>query len=244
MTNHASLPPHRRHSRPRPPRAAFTLVELLVVIGIVAVLAALVTPAVMNARRTARIASIKLEIEMLDKALVNYKNEYGSFPPCNSTTGAGEPLAKHLQRLFPRCKVPEHLTDVGAGAITPANAIASWLLGYTNDPSRPLGPTPRQKLYDFDMGRLSGGAYAPSGLPNSPYVYIDKSNYGTVDTPNPFDGYQAQVQVLPSGASQFFNPDSFQILCAGLDGIFGNDDDLSNFWKGTRREYLDSLQTQ
>jgi hypothetical protein len=40
----------------------------------------------------------------------------------------------------------------------------------------------------------------------------------------------------------FANPDTFQILCAGRDEIFGNDDDLSNFWPGTRREYLDSLK--
>jgi len=47
-----------------------------------------------------------------------------------------------------------------------------------------------------------------------------------------------------SGTNEFFNPNSFQILCAGVDGIFGTDDDLSNFWKGTRRDYLDSLRSQ
>lgn len=223
-------------------RAAFTLVELLVVIGIIAVLAALVTPAVVNARRTAHIASIKLEIDMLHKAIVNYKNEYGTFPPCNSGTAAGQPMVKHLQRLFPRCPdVPAHLAAVGAGAITPSNALASWLLGFTNDPSRPLGPTERLKLYDFDAGRVSGGAYAPAGLPSSPYVYIDSSAYGTAAAPAMYGDYQAQTQVLTTG-TVFFNPDSFQILCAGLDGSFGTDDDLSNFWKGTRRDYRDSPQ--
>jgi hypothetical protein len=48
---------------------------------------------------------------------------------------------------------------------------------------------------------------------------------------------------VPSATRQtFVNPDSFQILSAGLDGVFGNDDDMSNFWKGTRKDYLDSLQ--
>lgn len=45
-----------------------------------------------------------------------------------------------------------------------------------------------------------------------------------------------------TGNQQPFNPESFQILCAGRDEIFGTDDDLSNFWPGTRREYLDSLK--
>jgi len=39
-----------------------------------------------------------------------------------------------------------------------------------------------------------------------------------------------------------FNPDSFQVINAGRDEEFGTDDDLSNFWPGTRREYLDSLK--
>jgi len=41
---------------------------------------------------------------------------------------------------------------------------------------------------------------------------------------------------------EFFNPDTFQIICAGLDEQFGTDDDLSNFWPGTRKDYLDSLK--
>jgi hypothetical protein len=44
-----------------------------------------------------------------------------------------------------------------------------------------------------------------------------------------------------SETNDFFNADTFQILCAGRDEIFGNDDDLSNFWPGTRKDYLDSL---
>jgi hypothetical protein len=39
-----------------------------------------------------------------------------------------------------------------------------------------------------------------------------------------------------------FNPETFQIISAGRDEVLGTDDDLSNFWPGTRREYLDSLK--
>jgi hypothetical protein len=41
-----------------------------------------------------------------------------------------------------------------------------------------------------------------------------------------------------------FNAETFQIICSGRDEIYGTDDDLSNFWPGTRREYLDSLKDQ
>jgi len=67
-----------------PQYGGFTLVELLVVIGIIAVLAALIVPAVFQARVTARNAAIKAEIDMLHMAIMNYKNEFGSFPPGES----------------------------------------------------------------------------------------------------------------------------------------------------------------
>ncbi len=70
-------------------------------------------------------------------------------------------------------------------------------------------------------------------------MYFDSSKYGT-----PFsDGantYTSQIQTLANGSQAFFNADTFQILCAGRDEVWGNDDDLSNFWPRTRREFEDS----
>jgi prepilin-type N-terminal cleavage/methylation domain-containing protein len=230
--------------------AAFTLVELLVVIGIIAVLAALVTPAVMRAQASARNAAIKAEIDMLHMAIMNYKNEYGSFPPCYAPTITGTDVAsRHVLRIFPRTA---NISTEVAAAVNPMNAIYGWLLGYTDDPARPVSGGNRKKLYDFDMARVdaASGAYYPSGKQGSPYIYFvsgtTANGYGTLALPNswavPTSGsHTPQIQVLSSGTA-FFNPDTFQILCAGRDEQFGNDDDLSNFWPGTRRDYLDSLK--
>jgi len=229
-------------------RSGFTLVELLAVIMIIALLAALVTPAVMRARNSARNAAIKAEIDMLHTAIMNYKNEYGSFPPAVSVAGLNSPAGKHVQRLFPR-------SSPNPDARTPDNSIVRWLKGYTTVPTDPYGSTsgaPRQKLFDFDVTRVTpDDQYYPAGKKGSPYVYIDSASYlssGSVMTWSLPGGTYSALRVpnasglMNDPAQAAFNPDTFQILCAGQDEEFGTDDDLSNFWKGTRKEYLDSLK--
>lgn len=154
--------------------------------------------------------------------------------------------------------------------ITPGVALTAWLHGYipsninrlapvVSDQMNPFGFTsgtitnnyfmPRAKLFDFDYTRVSTGtadygAYRPPRCPNSPYVYIDAASYGPAATPTPYPVVTSSGTTLYAAekrdASTFFNPDTFQILCAGPDGIWGNDDDLSNFWKGTRRQFQES----
>jgi prepilin-type N-terminal cleavage/methylation domain-containing protein len=241
--------------RSRP--SGFTLVELLAVIMIIAMLAGLLTPAVMQALNSARNAAIKAEIDMLHMALMNYQSEYGVLPPCIDTSFSGGlhqtggQATKHLKRIFPRCANPtDQLNAVRTPPvqITPVNAIHAWLSGYTTNPASPLNPAPaRVKLFDFDQSRIdaSGGTfrYFPSGKRNSPYIYIDSNNYGTLLAPTPVpDGTNLYEPAVRPGSSEFFNKDTFQILSAGRDEVWGNDDDLSNFWPGTKRDYEDSLK--
>ena len=67
--------PHRRG------RAAFSLVELMVVIGIIALLAGLLLPAITNSQTSAEQLETQTELSRFDNALIAFQREYGQYPP-------------------------------------------------------------------------------------------------------------------------------------------------------------------
>ena len=78
----ADRPPHCNH--------AFTLVELLVVIGIIALLVGILLPTLSSAQRSARDVKCQSNIRQLCMSLVNYAQDYkGKFPPNVNAGGFG-----------------------------------------------------------------------------------------------------------------------------------------------------------
>jgi general secretion pathway protein G len=62
-------------------RAGFTIVELLMVILIIGILAALLFPAIQAAMLNARAAEVVVEIKGMEKGMVDFKARYGTDPP-------------------------------------------------------------------------------------------------------------------------------------------------------------------
>ena len=72
-------------------KSRFTLIELLVVIAIIAILAAMLLPALSAARDRAKSANCTAQLKQMGMATIMYMDQHGGFtPPCRWAAGVGE----------------------------------------------------------------------------------------------------------------------------------------------------------
>lgn len=87
-----------RRSKPRP---AFTLIELLVVIAIIALLMALLLPALQKVRSAAEDSKCKNNLSQLALALNNCHNDFGGFPAARQDDAAGTAFMSWTPYILP-----------------------------------------------------------------------------------------------------------------------------------------------
>ncbi len=68
--------------------SAFTLIELIVVIGVIAVLAAMIFPIAGAANKKAKLTRAKAEMVLVETAIEGYKTKLGYYPPDNAPNWA------------------------------------------------------------------------------------------------------------------------------------------------------------
>lgn len=259
-------------------RRGFTLIEMLVVIIIIGILAAILVPTLGRAIRQAKNTAMAMEMNQLASAIEAYKLERKDYPPDFSNQAA---ITSHLSRAFPRARfnVNGWMTSLAATrnprTLDAAEALVFWLSLTKDNPRNPIsGQGDFKVFYDFKKEQLTDldndgwPEYVPSQAPGAPFVYFDGRLHATNVTPNyaygwsvypsPYSGAVAPPQTMvqanaapaagsspgvgvvrpyrsnnriPAGDTktwpaspnntQWINPGTFQIVCAGLDNHFG-----------------------
>jgi prepilin-type N-terminal cleavage/methylation domain-containing protein len=172
-------------------RSGFTLIELMIVLVIISILAALILPAVMRAGRTARIAQVQSEMESLKTSITQFKVRFGIEPPSSITihefpgdaaakppTGwAGDPLSRGIvKRLWPQFDFTaarefdgDDVTDPGyqseSHTLDGAECLVFFLGGMVDETSgalRGFSKNPRDPL-SIDTGSRDGPFFEFNG---------------------------------------------------------------------------------
>ena len=133
---------------------AFTLIELLIVMGIIGILVALLFPAVRTAREAAAKIDAANAVKSLETAIKNFEYEYGKLP-LQTAPGADR----------------EYVSDYA----TLLNALRSTSTGYTYNPKRTI-------YFDLPDRKLdTAGRYLDPW--DQPYrVFADMNGDNNVDT--------------------------------------------------------------
>lgn len=115
-------------------RRGFTLVEIMIVVAIIALLAAIAIPNLLNARRTANEAAAKASVRSLSTASETYATAHSGVYPANETeliefiTSAGDYCGHQVQGYNYTCTLAANgYTIVGA----PSNAGVTGNVTYT-----------------------------------------------------------------------------------------------------------------
>lgn len=172
--SHPSITPRRR--------GGFTLIEILVVIGIILILTGILVPMVTRSFKTAGKIRVQADMEAITTALEAYKQDHGDYPRIPE----GDPYNTGLIRPF---------KDTGAATLCKA-LIGPYGDGLTSANATDNSDPP---AYNTNIDYSPGEVFRDSGDPNKMYVTLTSVPKGTAPADarlfarfDPLDGLDGQ----------------------------------------------------
>lgn len=157
-------------------RRAFTLVELLVVVAIIAILAALLLPAVQAAREAGRRIQCSSNLKQIGVALANYEDTFKKFPP-----GAIWDPANNINRgsalvhILPFVEQVQLFQAFNFNALDTDNAVLPGTGTLVASTPMPVYHCPSDDGPEFYWGNLAVHTYAASRGPTDVYNNVNCS---------------------------------------------------------------------
>ena len=199
-------------------RAGFTLIEMIAVLGIMAILAAVLVTQIGGAREAVEIKLARTLLAEIDLAASDYEVDEGDYPPSSFEGRSG--AVPNAINLGGECLVVALWSDGREGAGLSADELEN---SDADQSARALTDIPTRDLFEL---------VDPWG---NPIAYFHHTDYGRADVyhtidPNTGERLETRATALKSSKlKRFFEHRRFQLLSAGPDGAFGTEDDIANF---------------
>lgn len=197
----------------------FTLIELLIVIGLIALLAAALAPNLLTPSLEAKRAETLARLKHLELCIRVYADKHGYYPPSTFANADKAVKVKNnaINEGIECLLVHVHKQSLGRSATLEDRM--DWLQNTDNDDGGFLIPLlETSKLFEvMDAWR-------------QPIAYFRDDSYGQPQTMQMAGEGQDQEKaqaIRNPDTGKHLNPRSFQLISAGPDGEFGNDDDIS-----------------
>ncbi len=242
-------PHHKRNG-------GFTLIELLVVIGVIAILVALIVPAISRVRQQASVAAVRAMIDSLSNALDTYNTAHHRYPPDEHPgLKAPPPGSSGSPGMSFLILSSQSLVFYMSGATIyydGSDASYPWKNSiYTGSGRADIKKSP--VYFPFDPKVLKDfGDQAPTLIDpwRNPIIYNSGPSTDPQDPPDPAvwpeevdpadpprKKYNKDLNNMFGAAKH--NSGKFDLFSAGPDGIYGNEDDIKSWTEDGSTGYED-----